>query len=161
MTILSTPAPRRVGLRAAFGELYFLHLVGPPSIALAASSAAASLYPPLRPHLAAFCHQIEARSFCPDGRPMGLCARCTGIYLGVGAAWLGLNWLDRHPAVLRVLEPAAYGIGALSIALYFAGIEVANWPRFGLGLSLGLAGAFALWRARQWLLRLRRLGAPA
>lgn len=144
-----------------FGQSYFLHLVGPPSLTLFAASAAAAAAPALRPHLAMFCHQIEARTFCPDGRPMGLCARCTGIYLGVAAAWIGIGWLKRNPAILRVLEPACYALAALSLPLYLAGIEAANWPRFGLGLSFGSAAAFALWRARQFVLWRRNPGAEA
>lgn len=31
---------------------------------------------------AAFCHRIVARSFTIMGRPVGLCARCSGMYLG-------------------------------------------------------------------------------
>lgn len=31
----------------------------------------------------AICHQISERSFHVDGHPLPLCARCTGIYLGV------------------------------------------------------------------------------
>lgn len=31
----------------------------------------------------AICHRITVRSFLIDGAPMPLCARCTGIYLGV------------------------------------------------------------------------------
>ena len=154
------PSPPKSAARAsaAFGQHYFLHLIGPPSLALAAASAAASAAPGLRPSLALFCHQIEARTFCPDGRPMGLCARCTGIYLGVAAAWAGLGWLRRHPAALRVLEPASYALAALSVLLYLAGVEVGNWPRFGLGISLGLAASFALWRARQLVLWRRDRG---
>lgn len=34
----------------------------------------------------AICHQIVARSFLIEADPMPLCARCTGIYLGVAAA---------------------------------------------------------------------------
>jgi hypothetical protein len=144
---------------SVFGEFYFLHLIGPSSLALAAASAASVAVPALRPYLSAFCHQIEARTFCPDGRPMGLCARCTGIYLGAAAAWAGLGWLKRHPAALRVLEPASYAGAALSLLLLAAGIDVPNWPRFGLGLSFGLAASFALWRARQFVLWRRQRGA--
>jgi hypothetical protein len=157
--------PRQPGARSGgadgsvFGELYFLHLIGPPSLALAAASAAAAAAPGLRPYLSAFCHQIEARTFCPDGRPMGLCARCTGIYLGAAAAWAGVSWLKRRPALLRAIEPAAYAFAALSVLLLAAGVDVANWPRFGLGLSFGLAASFALWRARQFVLWRRRRGA--
>ena len=153
------PGAADTGIRPAFGERFFLHLIGPPSLALAAASAAAVVAPGLRPFLSGFCHQIAERSFCPHGTPMGLCARCTGIYLGVTAAWAGLGWLKRRPAVLRVLEPASYAAGALSVLLYAAGIDVSNWPRFGLGISFGLAAAFALWRARQFVLWRRQRGA--
>ena len=156
ITISATRADRE---NPVFGQFYFLHLVGPLGLALAAASAAASAAPALRPHLALFCHQIEARSFCPDGRPMGLCARCTGIYLGIAVAWAGIGWLKDRPRVLRVLEPASYAFAALSLLLYLAGIEVGNWPRFGLGISLGLAASFALWRARQLVLWRRKSGA--
>ena len=36
----------------------------------------------------AICHQIVERSFLIDGSPMPLCARCTGIYLGVMTGYL-------------------------------------------------------------------------
>jgi hypothetical protein len=145
----------------AFGERYFLHLIGPPSLALAAASAAAVAVPGIRPHLSYFCHQIVERTFCPHGTPMGLCARCTGIYIAIAGAWAGLGWLKRHPAALRALEPASYAGAMLSLLLLAAGIDVSNWPRFGLGLSFGLAAAFALWRTRQFVLWRRRGGAEA
>ncbi len=147
------------GGNPVFGEHYFLNLVGPLGLALATASAVASAMPALRPHLALFCHQIEARGFCPDGRPMGLCARCTGVYLGVAAAWAGLGWLKRNPAALRLLEPASYALAALSLLLYLAGVEAGNWPRFGLGISFGFAASFLLWRARQLVLWRRDRGA--
>ncbi len=40
----------------------------------------------------AVCHRIAARSFTIDGRPISLCARCTGMYLG---ALLGLVYQQR------------------------------------------------------------------
>jgi uncharacterized membrane protein len=36
----------------------------------------------------AICHRIEARSFLINEQPMPLCARCTGIYLGVMVSFL-------------------------------------------------------------------------
>src|ERR1041385_252629 len=36
----------------------------------------------------AICHRIDARSFLDNGIPMPLCARCTGIYLGVVICFL-------------------------------------------------------------------------
>lgn len=37
----------------------------------------------LRLLFAQACHQIPARSFLLDGHPVGLCARCCGIYAGL------------------------------------------------------------------------------
>jgi len=36
----------------------------------------------------AVCHRIPARSFTVDGRPLPLCARCSGMYLGAIAGFL-------------------------------------------------------------------------
>jgi uncharacterized membrane protein len=130
------------------GQRYFLHLLGPPSAALFAASAAAPLFPALRAQLAPFCHQIVERSFCVDGRPFGLCARCTGIYLGATAAWIGIGWLAKRPAWLRAVEPPVYAAAIVSVLLWLGGMEVANATRALLGLGFGAAAGLALWRAR-------------
>ncbi|MCK6453549.1 MAG: DUF2085 domain-containing protein [Alphaproteobacteria bacterium] len=145
-------AARTVPHGGLFGPRYFLHLIGPPSLALAAMSTAAPALPRLRAALAPFCHQIVARSFCVDGRPFGLCARCTGIYLGIAATWLGLGMLARRPRLLAAAEAPAYALAVVSAALWALGIEVDNALRFAFGLALGAAGAFALWRARAAML---------
>ncbi len=153
-------APER-SFRAAhgsgfFGARYFLNLIGPPSLALFAASAAAPALPDLRASLAPFCHQIVARSFCVDGRPFGLCARCTGIYLGIAATWLGLGALARRPRLLAAAEAPAYALAVVSVALWALGIEVDNALRFTFGLALGAAGAFVLWRVRAAMLAIAR-----
>lgn len=136
------------------GQRYFLHLLGPPSAALFAAGAAAPLFPALRAQLAPFCHQIAARSFCVDGRPFGLCARCTGIYLGVAAAWLGIGWLVKRPSRLRAIEPPVYAAAVASVLLWLGGVEVANAPRALLGFGLGASAGLALWRVRRACLAL-------
>jgi uncharacterized membrane protein len=35
------------------------------------------------------CHQLASRSLCAWGYPLGVCARCLGIYLGFGAGVVG------------------------------------------------------------------------
>jgi uncharacterized membrane protein len=60
----------------------------------------------------AVCHRIELRSFHLDGRPLPLCARCSGMYLGALAG--GLYQLSRGrrgglPA--RKLWPALIALG--------------------------------------------------
>lgn len=61
----------------------------------------------------AVCHRIEARTFHLDDRPIPLCARCTGMYLG---AVLGLV----YQAILR---PRHSGMPARSI-LFLLGLLV-------------------------------------
>jgi len=146
--LANEPATPDAAAASLPGQRYFLHLVGPPSLALFAASAAAPLFPALRAQLAPFCHQVVSRSFCIDGRPFGLCARCTGIYLGVAAAWIGIGWLAKRPAWLRAVEPPVYAAAIVSVLLWLGGIEVGNETRALLGFAFGAAAGLALWRAR-------------
>lgn len=62
----------------------------------------------------AICHRIEARTFHAHDRPLPLCARCTGIYLGVvaglgWAAWRGRLRGARLPSVRVVVAMVAVG----------------------------------------------------
>lgn len=149
------PGARRPEDSRFFGDRYFLHLIGPPSLALAATSLASVALPQLRPHLALFCHQIEPRTICLHGAPMGLCARCTGIYLGIAGVWLGLEWLARRPALLRAVEPVCHVLAGVSMLLYVAGVDVGNAMRLAFGLALGKSATLLVWRIRRWLLRRR------
>ena len=58
----------------------------------------------------AVCHRIPARSFAIAGRPLPLCARCSGTYLGAVAGLIALTACGRRrasrlpvPAILAVL----------------------------------------------------------
>jgi uncharacterized membrane protein len=58
----------------------------------------------------AVCHRIPARSFAFAGRPLPLCARCSGTYLGAVAGLIALTACGRRrasrlpaPAILAVL----------------------------------------------------------
>ena len=58
----------------------------------------------------AVCHRIPARSFAFAGRPLPLCARCNGTYLGAVAGLIALTACGRRrasrlpvPAILAVL----------------------------------------------------------
>ena len=58
----------------------------------------------------AVCHRIPARSFAYAGRPLPLCARCSGTYLGAVAGLIALTACGRRrasrlpvPAILAVL----------------------------------------------------------
>lgn len=72
-----------IWLLAAPSLLCAAILVAPLAAATAHPAAAALLYMLFAP----LCHQLRERSFLLLGFPLAVCARCTGIYLGV---WLGM-----------------------------------------------------------------------
>ncbi|MFZ6030770.1 MAG: DUF2085 domain-containing protein [Chloroflexota bacterium] len=70
----------------------------------------------------AVCHRIEARSFQLHGRPLPLCARCTGMYLG---AVLGIvfQWaIGRRRSGLPSL-PVCIGLSFFVLAFGIDGIN--------------------------------------
>jgi uncharacterized membrane protein len=131
----------------------------------------------------AICHRIDLRSFHIGDRPLPLCARCTGIYLGalfgvlvlvaLGRARAG--GLPRTPQLLVLVGfIAVMGLDGLnSYATLFPGVphlyEPQNWLRLATGTLNGLAIAGLLypvfnqtlwrdWEPRPVLGRWRELG---
>ena len=120
----------------------------------------------------AFCHRISSRSFTIAGRQFPLCARCTGMYLGVILTLVLLllagrwRWSQLPPArIMLVLIGfvALMGIDGLnSYSHFFPNIPhlytPQNWLRLLTGLGTGLAmGAFVfpalaqtLWHEQVW-----------
>jgi uncharacterized membrane protein len=120
----------------------------------------------------AVCHRITARSFTIAGRQLPLCARCTGMYLGVALSFIVLGLAGRFRRaqlppfkVLAVLVGfvALMGIdGINSYSHFFPDIphvyEPQNWLRLVTGMGTGLGmGAFiipamaqTLWRDYKW-----------
>lgn len=120
---------------------------------------------------AAICHRLTERSFAIYGRQLPLCARCTGMYLGVFLSFAVLllagraRWgdLPRLPILLTLL--AFIGImgvdGVNSYTHFFPNFphvyQPRNWLRLltgmGAGLAMGLilfpALAQTVWRQRQ------------
>lgn len=116
----------------------------------------------------AVCHRITERSFSIGGRQFPLCARCTGMYLGVALTVLvfglagRLRWSELPP--LRILLVLAGFIGLMGIdginsySHFFPDAphlyEPRNWLRLltgmGTGLSMGViilpALAQSLWQ---------------
>jgi uncharacterized membrane protein len=62
----------------------------------------------------AICHRIPSRSLQINGRPLPLCARCTGIYLGV------MTGLAVYAASGRLRSSRLPGIKILAVLLLFA-----------------------------------------
>jgi uncharacterized membrane protein len=101
----------------------------------------------------AVCHRITARSFSINGRQLPLCARCTGMYLGVFLTFVVLTMSGRirrselPPLRLSLLLAAFVGLmgidGLNSYLHFFAGApglyEPHNWLRLVTGMGTGLA----------------------
>lgn len=108
----------------------------------------------------AVCHRISDRSFHLDGRPLALCARCSGMYLG---ALLGLvyqfriggrrsGWPKRSILVTLVVFALIFAIdGSNSYIQYLLGggplYTTTNAIRAVAGAGMGLVLAAALYPA--------------
>jgi uncharacterized membrane protein len=101
----------------------------------------------------ALCHRITARSFTIAGRQMPLCARCTGMYLGVALTFVLLGaagrwrYSDLPPFPILIVLAAFVGLmgidGLNSYSHFFPGLphlyQPRNWLRLVTGLGTGLA----------------------
>lgn len=90
----------------------------------------------------AICHRIPERSFILAGRPLPLCARCTGTFLGAILGLVAMLLLRRHRASRLPPVPV---LGALVV---FTGL----WGFDGLNSYMTLIpGAPHLYEPRNWL----------
>lgn len=118
---------------------------------------------------AGICHRLTERSFVINGRQFPLCARCTGMYLGVALVFVvlalagRLRWAELPPLPLLLLLLGFIGImgvdGINSYAHFFPNAPhlyaPRNWLRLltgtGTGLAMGLLMlpvlAQTLWQA--------------
>ncbi|MCI0398309.1 MAG: DUF2085 domain-containing protein [Chloroflexi bacterium] len=101
----------------------------------------------------AVCHRITSRSFTVAGRQFPLCARCTGMYLGVTLTFLALwlagrrRWSDLPPRAVLLVLLGLVGLmgidGINSYSHFFPGLphvyEPRNWLRLVTGMGTGLA----------------------
>lgn len=102
----------------------------------------------------AICHRIDLRSFHLGDRPLPLCARCSGIYLGALFGLGTLAALGRTRAgglpPGRVLIALVAGIGLMgldgvnSYASLFPGLPTLYTPTNGLRLVTGVLTGLAL-----------------
>ena len=99
------------------------------------------------------CHQLPERSFVLGGRQLPVCARCTGLYLGVAlglAGWLAVRRMRTWSglvqprrvliALLMVAAPTAVSWATGVVGIW----DGTNATRAVLALPLGItAGAIA------------------
>jgi uncharacterized membrane protein len=100
----------------------------------------------------AVCHRITLRSFSIAGRQFPLCARCTGMFLGVMVAFVSLllarrgRWSELPPARIMIVFiglMALMGVdGVNSYSHFFPELphlyEPRNWLRLVTGMGAGL-----------------------
>jgi uncharacterized membrane protein len=94
---------------------------------------------------ARICHQRPDRCFWIHGRPMPVCARCSGLYAGAAlAAPLALVWAARFSGRRARLVAAAAALPTLiTWSLEMAGLaHPSNIVRFVAALPLGLIAAW-------------------
>jgi uncharacterized membrane protein len=101
----------------------------------------------------ATCHQIPERSLHIDGHQLPLCARCTGIYIGMLSGWLWLIARRRTRAAQlppREITIVLFGFivlmgidGLNSLMMLIPGAphlyETDNWMRLFTGSLYGIA----------------------
>lgn len=99
------------------------------------------------------CHRITDRSFTIAGRQLPLCARCTGMYLGVSLTFIVLalagrrRWSQLPPARVLFVLIGLIGImgidGLNSYSHFFPNVphvyEPRNWLRLLTGIGAGIA----------------------
>ena len=92
------------------------------------------------------CHQIPGRSFYLAGHPLAVCARCTGLYVGLAAGVLLFPLVRplrsaETPTRLWLLAAAAPTVIDFSLGLF--GIwQNTHLSRFVTGALLGAVAAF-------------------
>lgn len=95
----------------------------------------------VRDFFRAVCHQSPERSFRFSGQPWAVCARCSGIYAG-----LGLGALMRvEGTIARKILLAFSILNAADVAVEIMGFHGnLPWLRLALGAGLGIAASALL-----------------
>lgn len=110
---------------------------------------------------AAICHRFTDRSFNIAGRQFPLCARCSGMYLGVALTFLTLGlagrWRRRDLPPLPLLLVLVGFVGLMAIdglnsySHFFPDFphlyQPRNWLRLATGLGAGLAMGLVMFPA--------------
>jgi uncharacterized membrane protein len=95
------------------------------------------------------CHQLPERSFFLDGRQLPVCARCTGLYLGGAAGFLGWMFAKSARGWPSIAVPPRAALTVVAAAAiptaisYFTGVtgvwDGSNVTRAMLAVPLGVA----------------------
>lgn len=109
------------------------------------------LYDILRFFGRAICHQLEERSFVIDGLVMPICARCTGIYIGVFTTILYILLTKRYKSNMIPNIPISLLLFFLLSPMAFDGVSSYlhlrpsdNFLRIVTGIPFGIVLPFFL-----------------
>ena len=129
----------RAILAAAWGAIIIAAFAAPFLMSRHFPTAAFFTYLPF----SFICHQMPERSFAILGRPLAVCHRCSGIYLGFFLGTLLSSFILRIPSrVWRTCMIAAAAFLALDAILPLTGIwNGFRLCRFLTGLFFGVAAA--------------------
>jgi uncharacterized membrane protein len=100
----------------------------------------------IRSFFSRLCHQNPARSFVIEGSPVAVCVRCLGIYCGIalgGVLGAGRAAAGRLLAVALLLNLSDVVAGTLH---WHGNLP---WPRFLLGMLLGMGAGAVLFAPQQ------------
>ncbi len=92
-------------------------------------------------------HEPGQRCFIIWGHKMGLCARCTGILLGI---IVGAFLVLKNVRARLFLTPVFF-VAILSIICKFIGYDLPIWPRCAAGFALGITMVFIFPILYEWL----------
>jgi len=109
--------------------LFFGHFLVLPLAALTLSMAAPSIGQTI---FSPVCHQNPERSFWS----LPLCARCFGLYLGLGLAGLFLPLFSLPFSRRLIIIGVAASLALAGLSAFSSALD-GNYVRLGLGLSVG------------------------
>jgi uncharacterized membrane protein len=100
----------------------------------------------------AVCHQIESHTFVICGRPLPLCARCTGTFVGALVGFFGQAVVLRRSRAVNFPSPLVIGILVVFMALWAADGLNSLLATDGLNAALvALLHVRNLYEPQQWL----------
>ena len=89
-----------------------------------------------------FCHQISSRSFHLFGVQLAVCARCTGIYLGL---LLGIIFfIIFSPKISQLALVPILVMAGDGLVNWLGLVSSPSWLRFIFGLGFGFVGGWLL-----------------
>jgi uncharacterized membrane protein len=131
------------------GSIIWCGMIILPALLDVGSSGSRLFASGIRTFFSPICHQDPSRSICVAGKPLAVCARCAGIYLGFILAVAAL-WMFRRrpgeisrPVMIGCLAPMALE----AVSSKILGLGTGQWIRAASGIPAGALAAWGVWIA--------------